>query len=45
MYGICCFYNFKLFKACGFLTAFCGCLELYIYSTNTLPAEPDTCGA
>lgn len=33
MYGICCFYNFKLFKACGFLTAFCGCLELYIYST------------
>ena len=33
MHGICCFYNFKFFKACRFLTAFSGCFEFYIYST------------
>jgi len=33
MHGICRLYDFKLFKAYRFLTAFSGCFEFYIYGT------------
>lgn len=33
MHGICRLYDFKLFKACRFLTIFCRYFELYIYGT------------
>ncbi len=39
MHGICRIYDFKLFKACRFLTIFCRYFELYIYGTLFIGKE------